>query len=51
MMEKYDCNDIVFSSHFGKPEYLPIDEQHSLSAINPYGETKIEEILGALYFV
>ncbi|MDG1153241.1 MAG: UDP-glucose 4-epimerase GalE [Alphaproteobacteria bacterium] len=54
MMEKYDCNDIVFSSSatvYGKPEYLPIDEQHSLSAINPYGETKIacEEILGALY--
>ena len=54
MMEKYNCTDIVFSSSatvYGEPEYLPLDEEHSLSATNPYGETKIacEEILRALY--
>ena len=54
IMEKYDCKNIVFSSSatvYGEPEYLPLDESHSLSATNPYGETKIacEEILRALY--
>ena len=54
MMEKYECHDIVFSSSatvYGEPEYLPLDEAHSLSATNPYGETKIacEEILRSLY--
>lgn len=41
---------LVFSSSatvYGDPEYLPIDEQHPTSAINPYGRSKlqIEEIL------
>jgi len=33
----------VFSSSYvyGKPEYLPIDEDHSLQGFNPYSETKI----------
>lgn len=34
----------VFSSSatvYGDPEYLPIDEQHPLSATNPYGQSKL----------
>jgi len=41
---------LIFSSSatvYGKPEYLPLDEKHPTSAINPYGRSKlqIEEIL------
>tara|TARA_A100001037_G_scaffold300616_1_gene328501 strand:+ start:1288 stop:2289 length:1002 start_codon:yes stop_codon:yes gene_type:complete len=41
---------LVFSSSatvYGDPKYLPIDERHPLSAVNPYGRTKlhIEELL------
>jgi UDP-glucose 4-epimerase len=35
----------VFSSSatvYGNPEYLPIDEEHPLNAINPYGRTKLQ---------
>lgn len=34
---------IVFTSSYvyGKPEYLPIDENHPLSALNPYAQSKI----------
>ena len=44
----------IFSSSatvYGNPQYLPIDEKHSLHATNPYGRTKwmIEEILQDLY--
>lgn len=43
-------HNIVFSSSatvYGAPQYLPLDEQHSLSATNPYGNCKlfIEHIL------
>ena len=34
----------LFSSSatvYGSPEYLPIDEKHTLKATNPYGQTKI----------
>ena len=42
--------NFLFSSSatiYGEPEYLPIDENHPLKAINPYGETKliVEKIL------
>lgn len=45
---------LVFSSSatvYGDPQHLPIDENHPLSATNPYGRTKlmIEEILRDLY--
>lgn len=41
---------IIFSSSatvYGDPQYLPIDEQHPISATNPYGWTKVmvEQIL------
>jgi UDP-glucose 4-epimerase len=34
----------VFSSSatvYGEPEYVPLDENHRLNAINPYGRTKV----------
>lgn len=40
-----DTNIIVFSSTaavYGMPEYLPINENHSLNPINYYGFTKLE---------
>lgn len=41
---------LVFSSSatvYGEPHYLPLDEAHPTSAVNPYGRTKhhIEELL------
>lgn len=47
-------NKLVFSSSatvYGVPQYLPLDEKHSLSATNPYGRTKlvIEEMLRDFY--
>jgi UDP-glucose 4-epimerase len=43
-MERAGCADIVFSSSatvYGEPQYLPCDENHPLSPINPYGRTKL----------
>jgi len=50
-MEAADVRAMVFSSSatvYGNPQYLPIDEEHPLSATNPYGRSKlhVEEILG-----
>jgi len=38
------------ASIYGEPKYLPIDENHQLNAINPYGKTKlaVEKILREL---
>jgi len=49
-MQSNGVKKFLFSSSaciYGEPEYLPIDENHPLKAINPYGETKliIEKIL------
>lgn len=49
MLEK-NVKNIIFSSTcavYGIPEYLPLDENHSLKPISPYGKTKlmIESIL------
>jgi UDP-glucose 4-epimerase len=54
IMKKYDVNKMVFSSSatvYGMPERVPISEDFPLSALNPYGRTKlmIEEILTDLY--
>ncbi|MDR1351598.1 MAG: UDP-glucose 4-epimerase GalE [Zoogloeaceae bacterium] len=38
------CKTLVFSSSatvYGEPEYLPLDEDHPLSATNPYGRCKL----------
>ena len=44
LMEKYDVNNLVFSSSatvYGMPETVPIKEDFPLSATNPYGSTKL----------
>lgn len=49
-MKEFGIELIIFSSSaavYGNPLYTPIDENHPLNPINPYGETKmfIERIL------
>lgn len=44
-MVQFDVKKLVFSSTcavYGVPQYLPIDENHPLNPINPYGETKLQ---------
>jgi len=43
-MNEYGVKDIVFSSSctvYGAPETLPLREDFSLQAVNPYGQTKL----------
>ena len=43
-MTKAECSNIIFSSSaavYGKPEYLPYDEEHPTNPVNPYGRTKL----------
>ena len=43
-MLAHNVKKIVFSSTcatYGEPNYIPIDEQHNQSPINPYGRTKL----------
>ncbi|MBO8157762.1 MAG: UDP-glucose 4-epimerase GalE [Bacillaceae bacterium] len=54
VMGEYQVKNFVFSSSatvYGVPELVPIKEDFSLQATNPYGRTKlmIEEILEDLY--
>lgn len=54
VMEKYNVKNLVFSSSatvYGIPKRVPIPEDSPLSAMNPYGRTKlmIEELLRDLY--
>jgi UDP-glucose 4-epimerase len=49
-MDAHDCKKIVFSSSatvYGTPQYLPLDEDHPVAPVNPYGQTKlmVENIL------
>ncbi len=49
-MRRHGCERIVFSSSatvYGTPEQLPLREDAPLSAVNPYGQTKLmgEQIL------
>lgn len=53
-MKRAEVKTLVFSSSatvYGLPNYLPLDEKHSLAPTNPYGRTKffIEEMLKDLY--
>lgn len=53
-MQKYGCKKLVFSSSatvYGFPETVPVKEDFPLSAINPYGSTKliIENMCRELY--
>ena len=44
VMRSFNVKNLIFSSSatvYGIPEYLPIDENHPLSSINPYAETKL----------
>ncbi len=44
VMKENGVNKFIFSSSaatFGEPKYIPIDEKHPQSPINPYGETKL----------
>lgn len=54
VVEEFNCKNIIFSSSatvYGKPKIVPIKEDETISAINPYGRTKlfIENILNDLY--
>jgi len=54
LMTKYGVKDLVFSSSctvYGEPHKVPITEEFPLSAVNPYGRSKlmIEEILRDLH--
>ena len=43
-MDAEDVRSIVFSSSatvYGEPQRLPLDEDHPVAAINPYGQTKL----------
>ncbi len=49
-MVKFGVKQLIFSSTaalFGRPVYTPIDEQHPIHPINPYGNSKymVEQIL------
>ena len=47
-MKNANVKNLVFSSSatiYGNPEYLPIDEFHSLKAINPYGNGEASMII------
>jgi len=53
-MSEYGVKTLVFSSSatvYGEPRWLPLTEDHPLSATNPYGRSKlvIEEILRDVY--
>lgn len=53
-MRSEGVKKLVFSSSatvYGDPQHLPINEDHPLSATNPYGRTKlmVEEMLRDLY--
>lgn len=50
LVTEYQIPNFIFSSSaavYGEPLYLPIDEQHPLTPINPYGRSKrmVEEMI------
>ena len=54
-MQISEVKKLLFSSSasiYGEPKYLPIDENHPLNALNPYGESKliVEKILSDLSY-
>jgi len=43
MAKKYEVEKIIYASSaavYGEPEYLPVDEEHPIKAMSPYGITK-----------
>jgi len=44
-IKEQGIKNVIFSSSatvYGKPQYLPIDEDHPVSPINPYGQSKAD---------
>ena len=44
VMKEFNVKNIVFSSTcatYGEPHYVPIDENHPQTPINPYGRSKL----------
>ena len=45
LASKFNVKKFIFSSSatvYGEPKYLPIDEEHPLKAMSPYGQNKID---------
>ncbi|MDA7842765.1 UDP-glucose 4-epimerase GalE [Methylophilaceae bacterium] len=45
LVKENNIKKFIFSSSatvYGEPKYLPIDEEHPLSAMSPYGQNKID---------
>jgi UDP-glucose 4-epimerase len=44
MARKYHCGKVVYASTggavYGEPEYLPVDEEHPINPLDPYGASK-----------
>jgi len=44
MARKYHCRKVVYASTggavYGEPQYLPVDEQHPINPLDPYGASK-----------
>jgi len=43
MARKYEVDKIIYASSaavYGEPEYLPVDEEHPIKAMSPYGISK-----------
>ena len=44
LMRKYDINKVIFASSggavYGEPNYLPVDENHPINPLSPYGLSK-----------
>jgi len=55
-IKEQDIKNVIFSSSatvYGDPQYLPIDEDHLVNPVNPYGQSKadVEQLfLNDLYF-
>ena len=44
-MDECGCKHIIFSSSatvYGRPDYLPISEEHKIAPSNPYGHSKLQ---------
>ncbi|MDC0977394.1 UDP-glucose 4-epimerase GalE [Methylophilaceae bacterium] len=44
-IKQQDIKNVIFSSSatvYGEPQYLPIDEDHPVSPVNPYGQSKAD---------
>ena len=56
LIKQHNIKKLIFSSSacvYGEPNYLPIDELHSLQPLSPYGRTKVnveELLIGDDYF-